>query len=70
MVPDPANPMGTTRRTFLARSAAAGCAVLAGPGLLLADGRFIIPNSAGLLVVDMKKCQSCGTTPAGSSRYA
>jgi protein NrfC len=61
MAHDPANPGGTTRRAFLTRTAAAGCAVFAGPGLLLADGRFIIPNSAGFLVVDMKKCQGCGT---------
>lgn len=53
---------GTTRRTFLAASAAFGCAVIAGPGVLLADGRFVIPNSAGFLVVDMKKCQ--GAAPA------
>lgn len=58
---DSANSNGTTRRAFLAASAAFGCAVVAGPGVLLADGRFVIPNSAGFLVVDMKKCQACGT---------
>lgn len=61
MAQDPACPGGTTRRAFLAASAATGCAVFSGPGVLLADGRFVIPNSAGFLVVDMKKCQGCGT---------
>jgi Fe-S-cluster-containing dehydrogenase component len=51
-----------TRRCFLASSATvAGGAFVAGTGLLLADGRLVIPNSEGFLVVDMKKCQSCGT---------
>jgi protein NrfC len=57
----PVHTEGTTRRRFLATSAATGCAVVAGPGILLADGRFVIPNSEGYLVVDTKKCQSCGT---------
>ena len=61
MAQDPTRSGGTTRRAFLTASAATGCAVLAGSGVLLADGRFVIPNSAGFLVVDMKKCQGCGT---------
>jgi protein NrfC len=61
MAQDRPEPEGTTRRAFLAASAATGCAVFAGPGVLLADGRFVIPNSAGFLVVDTKKCQGCGT---------
>jgi len=61
MAQDPARSEGASRRAFLAASAATGCAVFAGPGVLLADGRFVIPNSAGFLVVDTKKCQGCGT---------
>ncbi len=29
--------------------------------MLLADGRLVIPNAEGFLVVDMKKCQGCST---------
>ncbi|MCU0233124.1 MAG: 4Fe-4S dicluster domain-containing protein [Thermoanaerobaculales bacterium] len=54
-------PEGMTRRKFLTTTAATGCAVAVGSGVLLADGRFVIPNSEGFLVVDMKKCQACGT---------
>ena len=54
-------PRGMSRRRFLATTAAAGCAVAAGEGILLADGRFVIPNSEGFLVVDTKKCQGCGS---------
>ncbi len=57
----PTRSEGTTRRRFLATSAATGCAVVAGPAVLLADGRVVIPNSEGYLVVDTKKCQGCGT---------
>jgi Fe-S-cluster-containing dehydrogenase component len=52
---------GMTRRRFLTTTAAAGCAVAADSGFLLADGRFVIPNSEGFLVVDTKKCQGCGS---------
>ncbi len=52
---------GMSRRSFAASIAATGCAVAAGSGVLLADGRFVIPNAEGFLVVDMKKCQACGT---------
>lgn len=52
---------GVSRRGFLAGTAVTGCALLGGSGVLLADGRLVIPNSEGYLVVDMKKCQACGT---------
>ena len=61
MAQDPVHPEGTTRRGFLAATAATGCAVLAGHGILFADGRLVIPNAEGFLVVDMKKCQGCST---------
>jgi protein NrfC len=39
----------------------AGCAVIAGAEYLLADGRLVIPNAEGFLLVDLKKCQGCST---------
>lgn len=51
-----------SRRQFLAVMAAStGGLVIGSTGVLLADGRFVIPNSEGFLVVDMKKCQGCGS---------
>jgi protein NrfC len=52
---------GMTRRRFIASTAAAGCVAVTGSWVLLADGRFVIPDSQGFLVVDIKKCQGCGS---------
>jgi protein NrfC len=52
---------GMTRRRFLRTIAATGCALVAGAELLLADGRLVIPNAQGFLLVDLKKCQGCST---------
>jgi protein NrfC len=48
-----------TRRQFLVGTGALGAAILL-PGQLLAIPNTI-PNSEGFLVVDLKKCQGCGT---------
>jgi protein NrfC len=48
-----------TRRQFLLGSSALGAAVFL-PGRLLAIENTI-PDSKGFLVVDLKKCQGCGT---------
>ena len=48
-----------TRRQFLVGAGALGAAVLL-PGRLLAIPNGI-PDSQGFLVVDLKKCQGCGT---------
>lgn len=62
MTGKPARSEGTTRRRFLATVAATGgCAMLGRAGVLLADGRFVIPDAEGFLVVDTKKCQGCGS---------
>jgi len=51
-----------SRRQFLVATAVAtGGLIVGNTGVLLADGRFVIPNSQGFLVVDMKKCQGCGS---------
>jgi len=55
------DPKGMTRRRFVASMAATGCVAATSSGVLLADGRFVIPNSEGFLVVDTKKCQGCGS---------
>jgi len=71
------NGPGVSRRRFLQTTAATGCAVFAAGQILLADGRLVIPNSEGFLVVDMKKCQGCGScmmacslAHAGTSSYS
>ena len=51
------DPNGISRRRFVASMAATGCVAVTSSGVLLADGRFVIPNSEGFLVVDTKKCQ-------------
>jgi protein NrfC len=48
-----------TRRQFLVGTGALGAAILL-PGQLLAIPNTI-PDSEGFLVVDLKKCQGCGT---------
>ncbi|MEE4112825.1 MAG: twin-arginine translocation signal domain-containing protein, partial [Desulfobacteraceae bacterium] len=48
-----------TRRQFLLGSGALGAAIFL-PGSLLAIPNTI-PDSKGFLVVDLKKCQGCGT---------
>ena len=52
---------GLSRRRFLRDTGLAGCAAVVGAEFLLVDGRLVIPNSAGFLIVDLKKCQGCGT---------
>jgi protein NrfC len=51
-----------TRRQFLKGASALGIAAAAG-GTIFFPGKLIaaIPNSEGFLLVDMKKCQGCGT---------
>jgi len=51
-----------TRRQFLKSAGVLGIAAAAG-GTIFFPGKLIaaIPNSAGFLLVDMKKCQGCGT---------
>jgi protein NrfC len=48
------------RRRFLIGVATVGMAAAVRPQLLLAD-TLVIPNAEGFLLVDMKKCQGCGT---------
>jgi len=55
----PASSGEITRRQFLAGAGALGAAALL-PGHLLAIPNSI-PDSEGFLVVDLKKCQGCGT---------
>ena len=50
---------GISRRQFLVTSSAAGAALLL-PGSLLAIP-VKMPDSEGYLLVDLKKCQGCGT---------
>jgi protein NrfC len=51
-----------TRRQFLKGASVLGIAAAAG-GTIFFPGKLIaaIPNSEGFLLVDMKKCQGCGT---------
>lgn len=51
-----------TRRQFLKSAGVLGIAAAAG-GTIFFPGKLIaaIPNSEGFLLVDMKKCQGCGT---------
>jgi len=55
----PESPGKITRRQFLVASGALGAAVLL-PGKILAIPNTIA-DSEGFLVVDLKKCQGCGT---------
>ena len=57
---DPAFP-AWSRRQFLKVTGSAGLALSLGLDVLLADGRLVIPDADGFLVVDMKKCQGCST---------
>ena len=57
---DPAVPV-STRRQFLKVTGSASVALALGLDVVLADGRLVIPNAEGFLVVDMKKCQGCST---------
>ena len=50
---------GMTRRQLLISTAAAGAAILL-PGKLLAIP-VAMPDAEGYLLVDLKKCQGCGT---------
>ena len=68
--------LSVTRRRFLAVAGSAAALLAAGAEVLFADGRLVIPNSEGFLVVDMKKCQGCNTcmmacalAHAGSASY-
>ena len=50
-----------TRRQFLIGAGVFGFAAAAGVNLLLPGELLAMPNSEGFLLVDMKKCQGCGT---------
>ena len=50
-----------SRRQFLKVAGSASVALALGLDVVLADGRLVIPNAEGFLVVDMKKCQGCST---------
>ena len=54
-------PTGLTRRQFLLEAGAVAFATTFGLQLLLPDGVLAIPNAEGFLLVDLKKCQGCGT---------
>ena len=55
------SPGGLTRRQFLLDAGAVAFAATFGLQLLLPDGVLAIPNAEGFLLVDLKKCQGCGT---------
>jgi protein NrfC len=50
-----------TRRRFLANVGTFGLAAALSIDFVLPDGTLVIPNSEGFLLVDLKKCQGCGT---------
>jgi len=50
-----------TRRRFLVNVGLFGLAAALGMDFALPDGTLVIPNAAGFLLVDLKKCQGCGT---------
>lgn len=50
-----------TRRRFLANVGMFGLAAALSMEFVLPDGTLVIPNAEGFLLVDMKKCQGCGT---------
>lgn len=52
---------GVSRRGFLTRSGAVGAAATFHPGWIYAANVQVIPNAEGFLLVDMNKCQGCGT---------
>ena len=59
------SPNEITRRQFLLGAGALGLAAAVGADLVL-PGKLLaitnsIPNSEGFLLVDLKKCQGCGT---------
>jgi protein NrfC len=54
-------PLDPARREFLVGAGAVGFAAAFGLQLLLPDGVLAIPNAEGFLLVDLKKCQGCGT---------
>jgi len=54
-------PLDPTRREFLVGAGAVGFAAAFGLQLLFPDGVLAIPNAEGFLLVDLKKCQGCGT---------
>jgi protein NrfC len=58
---DPTSYLAVSRRRFLAVAGSAAALLAAGADVLFADGRLVIPNAEGFLVVDMKKCQGCST---------
>ena len=50
-----------TRRHFLLGAGALSLAAVVGADLVFPDEVLAIPNSEGFLLVDLKKCQGCGT---------
>jgi protein NrfC len=54
-------PLDPARREFLVGAGAVGFAAAFGLQLLLPDQVLAIPNAEGFLLVDLKKCQGCGT---------
>src|SRR5512145_1910090 len=49
------------RRRFLVGLGVVGAAAALRPEWVLAEDVLVIPNAEGFLLVDMKKCQGCGT---------
>ena len=56
-----ATPSEAARRRFLLGTGAIGAAAALRPAWVFAANVLVIPNAEGFLLVDMKKCQGCGT---------
>lgn len=56
-----ATPSEAARRRFLLGTGAIGAAAALRPDWIFAANVLVIPNAEGFLLVDMKKCQGCGT---------
>ena len=54
-------PQAVSRRQFLVGAGALGFAAATGLQLVLPGEVLAIPNAEGFLLVDLKKCQGCGT---------
>ena len=54
-------PANMHRRSFLLGTGAAGVSAAMLPAWAMAQRVQVIPNSEGFLLVDLKKCQGCGT---------
>jgi protein NrfC len=58
---DRLGPDEMARRRFLLGLGAVGTAAALRPDWVMAEDVLVIPNAEGFLLVDMKKCQGCGT---------